>query len=108
MDFQGGIQWDDILKWVGIAFAAGFIGYFGRYLGMLLIDRMRRRRSQLPPAAKPEELTISKGTEPAKEEVPAAPETGSRTIELELEKGRAKIEKKKAKAEAKRLKKEKK
>jgi hypothetical protein len=86
-----GIQGDnlalEILKWVGIVFAAGFVGYFGRYLAMLIIDRMRQRRAR--------QIT----TEPAKE-IPAGQDT-------RLEESRLKLEKKKTKAEAKRAKKEK-
>lgn len=35
----------EILKWVGIVLAAGFIGYFGRYLAMLIIKRVHKRQS---------------------------------------------------------------
>jgi hypothetical protein len=35
----------EVLKWVGIVLAAGFIGYFGRYVAMLIIDRMHRKKS---------------------------------------------------------------
>ena len=76
----------DILKWVGIVLAAGFIGYFGRYLAMLIIERVHKKKAPETP--------------------PAAPQSTPETVQLEIEKERAKIEKKKAKAEAKRLKKE--
>jgi hypothetical protein len=36
------IQPLDILKWIGIALAAGFIGYFGRYLAMMIIAKMHK------------------------------------------------------------------
>ena len=81
------IQPLDILKWVGLVFAAGFIGYFGRHLSMVLIERMRRRK----PAQAAE--TESKG------DIAAAQEN---VIELQ----KIKAEKKRAKAETKRLKKE--
>ena len=77
----------EILKWVGIVLAAGFIGYFGRYLAMMIIERAHKKKSQEPIATTP----------------PVTPET----IQLEIEKEKAKAEKKKAKAEAKRAKKEK-
>ncbi|MBN1196979.1 MAG: hypothetical protein JXA62_06200 [Candidatus Aminicenantes bacterium] len=32
----------EILKWALLVLAAGFVGYFGRYLAMELIRRMRR------------------------------------------------------------------
>lgn len=84
----------EILKWVGIVLAAGFIGYFGRYLAMLIIERIRKKKAQQTPAA-----------EPAKE-IPASQITSPETIRLQLEEKKAKLEKKKAKAEAKRAKKE--
>ena len=89
MEIQGDNQTIEILKWVGIAFAAGFIGYFGRHLAMRIIDRMRKRKLQPTPT-----------TEPAKE-TPASPD-------IRLEEARLKLEKKRAKAEAKRIKKKKK
>jgi hypothetical protein len=42
----------DALKWIGIVLAAGFVGYFGRYAAMRIIERMERRRAAAaPPAA---------------------------------------------------------
>jgi len=35
----------DVLKWIGLAFAAGLIGYFARYLAKILIDKIRKRKS---------------------------------------------------------------
>ena len=77
----------EILKWVGIVLAAGFVGYFGRYLAMMIIERVRKKRAQ----------------ETSATALPVTPET----VQLEIEKEKAKAEKKKAKTEAKRLKKEK-
>ena len=88
MEIQGDNQTIEILKWVGIAFAAGFIGYFGRYLARRIIERTRKGRPQ-PPT-----------TEPTKE-TPASPD-------IRLEEARLKLEKKRAKAETKRIKKAKK
>ena len=39
------IQLLEILKWIGIVLAVGFIGYFGRYLAMLIIERIHNRQS---------------------------------------------------------------
>jgi hypothetical protein len=75
----------EILKWVGVVLAAGFIGYFGRYLAMLIIERIHKKKAQ-------ETRTAA---------APTAPES----VQLEIEKEKAKIEKKKAKAETKRAKK---
>lgn len=46
MDIQLGTTPLEILKWVGIVFAAGFIGYFGRYLSILIIERLRQRKPE--------------------------------------------------------------
>ena len=35
----------EILKWIGIVLAAGFIGYFGRYIAMLIIGRIHREKT---------------------------------------------------------------
>lgn len=86
MEIQGDNQTIEILKWVGIAFAAGFIGYFGRHLARRIIERTRKGR---PPPTPPAEST---------KEIPASPD-------IRLEEARLKIEKKKAKAEAKKAKK---
>ncbi len=97
MDFQGDNLALEILKWVGIVFAAGFVGYFGRYLSMILIGRVRRKRAQsIPPTEAAEEA----------EEITTTQELRPEVIKLELEKQKAKLEKKKAKAETKRAKKE--
>ena len=77
----------EVLKWIGIVFAAGFVGYFGRHLAMMLIDRMRRKKSE-PPST----------PETVQQENPSP--------EATLAAAQAKIEKKKAKAEAKKAKKQ--
>ncbi|HEY40824.1 MAG TPA: hypothetical protein G4O18_03075 [Dehalococcoidia bacterium] len=77
----------EVLKWVGIVFAAGFIGYFGRHLAMMLIEKMRHKKSE-PPAP----------------EAPATPPPSPSEIAATTQ---AKVDKKRAKAEAKRAKKEK-
>ena len=77
----------EILKWVGIVLAAGFVGYFGRYLAKMIIGRVHRKKEQETAAAAS----------------PPAPET----VQFEVAKQKAKLAKKKAKARAKRLKKKK-
>ena len=74
----------EVLKWIGIALAAGFVGYFGRYPAKILLDKIKGTRK-----AAPEQL-------PRKDE-------GER--QLELEKSRLKIEKKAAKQATKAAKK---
>ena len=75
----------DVLVWIGLAFAAGFVGYFGRHLAARLIDRFRKKKPVQP------------GTAP--------PVVGQNTHADPAAEAKAKIEKKKAKAEAKRAKK---
>jgi hypothetical protein len=75
----------EVLKWIGVALAAGFVGYFGRYLAMLIIDRVRGEKHE----------TVST-------ERPAEPESGNTT---RIEESRLKIEKKKAKQAVKQTKK---
>jgi len=77
----------DILKWIGIVLAAGFVGYFGRYLAKMIIERVHRRK---------ERETIAIESPPAQD-----------AAQLEVAKQKAKLAKKKAKARAKRLKKKK-
>ncbi len=79
----------EILKWVGLVLAAGFIGYFGRYIAMLIIGKMREK-----------EPHPSSTLEPLVKTLPGP--------EIQLEETRLKLEKKKAKAEAKKAKKERK
>jgi hypothetical protein len=43
----------DVLKWVAIVFAAGFIGYFGKYLAKFLIGRFHKRKAERSPIAQP-------------------------------------------------------
>lgn len=77
----------EVMKWIGIALAAGFVGYFGRYLAMWIIERMKKKKAE----------NIS-APEPRKEIPPSS--------EIQIEQARMKMEKKKAKAEAKKAKKE--
>ena len=65
----------EVLKWIGIALAAGFVGYFGRYPAKMLFDK----------------ITGVNKTPPEKV---SAKDEGER--QLELEKSRLKIEKKAA------------
>lgn len=77
----------DVLKWLLLVLAAGFIGQFGKTLALRLIERRRRAR--------------------ALEEVQQASVPRSEDSEAELARidAQAKLEKKRAKAEVKRLKK---
>ena len=79
------IQPLDILKWIGIGLAAGFVGYFGRYLAMLILDKVHKKNSQTTPV----EPSAGTSVRPADT----------------LDNNRLKLEKKKAKQAAKKAKK---
>jgi hypothetical protein len=79
------IQPLEILKWIGIVLAAGFVGYFGRYLAMVIINRLRRKIPEKGSVAG----TVAEDRQPA----------------IVMNDNSHKIEKKKAKAVAKRAKK---
>jgi hypothetical protein len=66
----------EVLKWIGIALAAGFVGYFGRYPAKLLFDKFANRKTNSP------------------QETPPG---GVADVQLEDLKARRKIEKKQAK-----------
>ena len=85
MDIQANPPLVDVLKWVAIAFAAGFIGYFGRYLGKIIIARLHKRENEGPPMAQPAKESASE-------------------LNREIEKDKLKLEKKKMQLEKKKLK----
>ena len=76
----------EILKWIGIVLAAGFVGYLGRYMAMLIIERIRRKQTEQMPMAGVKDSISSQD-------------------DL-LDETSLKLEKKRAKAQSKRLKKQ--
>ena len=84
MDIEPGNTALEVLEWIGIVFAAGFVGYFGRYLGKLLIQRMNRKRKPPPDTSDKTTAAIEKPTEHDDKD-------------FKLEKKRLKLEKKRAK-----------
>ena len=76
----------EILKWIGIVFAAGFVGYFGRHLAMMLIEKMRSREPESPAPESHSPL-------------PPSPSDVAATAQAKVDKKRAKAEAKKAKKE---------
>ena len=42
---EGGIGFMGTVKWVVVVFAAGFVGYFGKYLSKRLIERFHRGKA---------------------------------------------------------------
>jgi hypothetical protein len=76
----------EVLKWIGIVFAAGFVGYFGRHLAMMIIEKIRRRKPESSAPQTPPPVP------PSPDEIAVA--------------AQAKVDTKRAKAEAKRAKKQ--
>ena len=35
-----------IIKWILVVFIAGFIGYFGRYLSMIIINKFKKKKQE--------------------------------------------------------------
>ena len=77
-----------ILKWIGIVLAAGFVGYFGRHMAMLIIDRMRRKQTEQKPVSAERDSIGSRDGLPDQ-------------AALKLEKKRGKAESKKSKKQEK-------
>ena len=80
------MDWDtviSILKWIGLAFTAGLIGYFGKFLGQRIISRFSKNKDNAK----------SIETSPAQSPLP-------------IEKMDYKLEKKRLKQEKKRIKKQ--
>lgn len=74
-----------ILKWIGLAFAAGLIGYFGKFLGQRIIARFSKNKANAK----------SKETPPAQSPLP------NEKPDYKLEKKRLKQEKKRIKKQEK-------
>ncbi len=85
MDLRLSLEPLQILKWVGLVFAAGFIGYFGRHLSMLIIERLRKRKAGIP------------ATTEAVREVTPGESSNADADKLKLGKKMLKLEKKRAK-----------
>jgi hypothetical protein len=85
MDIQPEPQTIEVLKWVGIAFATGFVGYFGRHLSKIVIAKVRGEKAERVSVPQPAEETKSESS-------------------YEIDKDRLKLEKKKLKLERKKLK----
>ncbi len=92
MDIQGNSLALDILKWIGIVFVAGFIGYFGRYLSMLIVDRVHKKKTaDTSPAGEAHKTGV----------LPEKTDAKAETARLKLEKKKAKDGAKQAKKTAK-------
>ena len=73
-----------ILFWAAVVFAAGFIGYFGKYLSKIILGKIHKKGPHGP-------KTTEKGQPASKDE-----------YDYKLEKKKLKLEKKKMKMEEKR------
>lgn len=67
-----------VVKWASVVLVAGFIGYFGKYLAMMIIKRIRKEPSGMNSVINPESGKTDKNT-------------------YKLEKKRLKLEEKKSK-----------
>jgi hypothetical protein len=84
-----------ILFWAAVVFAAGFIGYFGRYLSKLILGKIHKKGPHGPKRSE-----VSKPVSKKDYDYKLAKE------KLKLEKKRMKFEGKKKEAEEKRREKE--
>lgn len=80
-----------ILKWVGLAFAARLIGYFGKFLGQRIITRFSKNKDNAG----------SKETPPSQSSLPNGKHG---ELDYKLEKKRLKQEKKRTKKQEKKKK----
>ena len=90
----------EILKWVALVFLAGFIGFFGKFLGKVVISLFQRKREDTPHTPPVPGRAVKHGSV----------ETGARTghgvvPEGEVSRGEQKLIKKALKNEAKEKKK---
>ncbi len=94
------------IKWTLIVFLAGFIGYFGKYLGKILITKLHEKRGQKS-LDLGNKANKADGSDKIKElkDLSKDFKTKDKTKEdIELEKERIKLEKKKLKLQKKMLK----
>jgi len=86
----------EALKWIALAFAAGFVGYFGKYLGGRIISRIHKEPSNSRNGQSAQQIkTGSEDLEYTDQPSPGPPENENmdKLIKKE-EKDRQKIEKK--------------
>lgn len=81
---------EQVLFWAAVVFAAGFVGYFGKYLSKIVIRKLHKKEKQ-PTAEKPVYKTVIRPGQKGK-------------YDYKIEKQRLKLEKKKGKAEENRRK----
>ena len=76
----------EVLKWMGIALAAGFVGYFGRYPAKMLISKISgqsKNSPENPPTGQVDDASVEEqkdrqktGKKKAKQAVKIAKKTG--------------------------------
>ncbi len=67
----------EILKWIGIVLAAGFIGYFGRYLAMRILGQAQKNKLSAP-SSQPDESQLKLEKKKAKQAVKQAKKAGKK------------------------------
>lgn len=95
-----------ILTWIGLAFAAGLIGYFGKYFGKIIIARFSKKKREKETAAVGEH-SLEESQKKAAVVSPEKPSQEDKITSYENKKAKAdyKLEKKRLKSEQKKLKK---
>ena len=68
----------EALKWIGIVLAAGFVGYFGRYLAMKIIERVERKKAGEPPSPPATKPVASPDVKVAKKQAKQAAKTAKK------------------------------
>jgi hypothetical protein len=89
----------EALKWAFLVFAAGFVGFFGKYLGRILLERIRKDKASgaaAPPPASPGKAMAPSSPPEASRETPPGEARLPRDDKLmkKVEKSRLKLEKK--------------
>ena len=51
----------EVIKWTLVVFVAGFIGYFGRHLSMMIIDKLSKKKKTPEKAGIPEKYDAKIG-----------------------------------------------
>lgn len=52
----------EILKWAALVFLAGFIGFFGKYLGRVVLALFQRKNEDAPPASGMPDQSLKQGS----------------------------------------------
>lgn len=86
------IDYQQIIKWVIIVIAAGFLGQFGKSFAKYLIERARKKKARA--ASEKLEASVSLSTEPAPKEAKAETTEAQGKVEKKAMKALVKLRKK--------------